>query len=98
MLLARAPSLDDGARASSRSAGFLEWKAIKGQRAKQPYAIAMKGSGIRPGRHLGETGRTQSRASGFGRFAIITTDANELGPHSRPHAGDPGAERLRALT
>ncbi len=23
--------------------GFFEWKAIKGQRAKQPYAIAMKG-------------------------------------------------------
>ncbi len=22
--------------------GFFEWKAIKGQRAKQPYAIAMK--------------------------------------------------------
>jgi putative SOS response-associated peptidase YedK len=22
--------------------GFYEWKAIKGQRAKQPYAIAMK--------------------------------------------------------
>ena len=23
--------------------GFFEWKAIKGQKAKQPYAIAMKG-------------------------------------------------------
>jgi putative SOS response-associated peptidase YedK len=22
--------------------GFFEWKAIKGHRAKQPYAIAMK--------------------------------------------------------
>jgi putative SOS response-associated peptidase YedK len=22
--------------------GFFEWKAIKGQKAKQPYAIAMK--------------------------------------------------------
>jgi putative SOS response-associated peptidase YedK len=22
--------------------GFFEWKAIKGERAKQPYAIAMK--------------------------------------------------------
>lgn len=22
--------------------GFFEWKAVKGQRAKQPYAIAMK--------------------------------------------------------
>ena len=24
--------------------GFFEWKAIKGQKAKQPYAIAMKDS------------------------------------------------------
>jgi putative SOS response-associated peptidase YedK len=24
--------------------GFFEWKAIKGARAKQPYAIAMKNS------------------------------------------------------
>jgi putative SOS response-associated peptidase YedK len=23
--------------------GFFEWKAIKGQKAKQPYAIAMRG-------------------------------------------------------
>jgi putative SOS response-associated peptidase YedK len=31
-----------GAVASCRVDGFFEWKAIKGQKAKQPYAIAMK--------------------------------------------------------
>jgi len=39
--------------------GFFEWKAIKGQKAKQPYAIAMKGGrpfGICG--HLGELERT----------------------------------------
>ena len=43
--------------------GFYEWKAIKGQRAKQPYAIAMKdGSALLQG--FGKTGKTQAQASG----------------------------------
>jgi putative SOS response-associated peptidase YedK len=37
--------------------GFFEWKAIKGQRAKQPYAIAMK-----DGAPFGLAGRIQSDA------------------------------------
>ncbi len=58
--------------------GFFEWKAIRGQKAKQPYAIGMKdgnpfGLGGLWGNWkdptLGEWVRT---------FAIITTDANEL--------------------
>ncbi len=31
--------------------GFFEWKAIKGQKAKQPYAIAMK-DGVRQWWHM----------------------------------------------
>ena len=57
---------------------FFEWRAIKGQKAKQPYAIAMKDGqpfavgGIWESRTDKETG-TISRS-----FAIITTEANEL--------------------
>ena len=58
--------------------GFFEWKAIKGSKTKQPYALAMKDrspfavAGIwenwtRP--DTGETIRT---------FAVITCEANEL--------------------
>ena len=57
---------------------FNEWKAIKGQKAKQPYAIAMK-----DGRPFGLGGLWENwkdPASGewIRTFAVITTDANEL--------------------
>jgi putative SOS response-associated peptidase YedK len=57
---------------------FFEWKAVKGARAKQPYAIAMKSgqpfglAAIWEGwkhPHTGDVLRT---------FCIITTDANDL--------------------
>ena len=78
--------------------GFFEWKAIKGQKAKQPYAIAMKdGTPFGHRRHLGEL---EGPASGewIRTFAIITTDANEL--VADIHDRMPvilGAGRLRAL-
>jgi putative SOS response-associated peptidase YedK len=58
--------------------GFFEWKAIKGQKAKQPYAIAMK-----DGKPFGIGGiweNWKEPASGewMRTFAVITTDANEL--------------------
>jgi len=58
--------------------GFFEWKAIKGQRAKQPYAIAMK-----DGRPFGigglwENWKEPSSDEWIRTFAVITTDANEL--------------------
>jgi putative SOS response-associated peptidase YedK len=44
--------------------GFFEWKAIKGQKAKQPYAISNEGRrAVRHRRHLGELER-----AGFGRM------------------------------
>jgi putative SOS response-associated peptidase YedK len=54
--------------------GFFEWKAIKGQKAKQPYAIAKKdgqpfGIGCIWKDPAGDRMRT---------FAVITTDANEV--------------------
>ena len=61
-----------------RSAPFLESKAIKGQKAKQPYAIARR----RPARSAsvgcGNIGKTRHRAKGFATYAIITIDTNEL--------------------
>ncbi|MGC1353424.1 MAG: SOS response-associated peptidase family protein [Xanthobacteraceae bacterium] len=58
--------------------GFFEWKAIKGQRAKQPYAI-----GMRDGTPFGLGGLWENwKDPGSGEwvrtFAIITTDANGL--------------------
>ena len=58
--------------------GFFEWKAIKGQKAKQPYAIAMKdGSPFGIG-GLWENWRDPTSSEWVRTFAIITTDANEL--------------------
>jgi putative SOS response-associated peptidase YedK len=58
--------------------GFYEWKPVKGEKAKQPYAIAM-----RDGQPFGIGGLWENwkdRATGewIRTFAVITTDANEL--------------------
>jgi putative SOS response-associated peptidase YedK len=58
--------------------GFFEWKAIKGQKAKQPYAIAMK-----DGKPFGiggiwENWKDPDSGEWIRTFAIITTDANSL--------------------
>jgi putative SOS response-associated peptidase YedK len=57
---------------------FFEWKAIKGQKARQPYAIAMKDGepyavgGIWESWNQPETGEL------IRTFAIVTTRANEI--------------------
>jgi putative SOS response-associated peptidase YedK len=58
--------------------GFFEWRAIKGQKAKRPYAIAM-GDGS-PFGIAGVWENWEEPASGewIRTFAIITTDANGL--------------------
>jgi hypothetical protein len=54
--------------------GFFEWKAIKGQKAKQPYAIAMK-----DGTPFGIGGIWENwKDPTIRAFAVITTDANAL--------------------
>jgi len=58
--------------------GFFEWKAIKGQRAKQPYAIAMNdGSPFGIG-GLWENWKEPKSGEWIRTFALITTNANEL--------------------
>jgi len=61
--------------------GFFEWTAIKGQKAKQPYAIAMK-----DGKPFGiggiwENWKDPSSGEWIRTFAILTTDANALVAH-----------------
>jgi len=58
--------------------GFFEWKAIKGQKAKQPYAIAMK-DGMPFGiGGIWENWKDPATAEWVRTFAVITTDANAL--------------------
>jgi putative SOS response-associated peptidase YedK len=58
--------------------GFYEWKAIKGQRAKQPYAIAMKDGSPFGIAGLWENWKDPASGEWIRTFAVITTDANEL--------------------
>jgi putative SOS response-associated peptidase YedK len=45
--------------------GFFEWKAIKGQKAKQPFAIAMKDGSLFGIAGLWENWKSSPRGSGF---------------------------------
>jgi putative SOS response-associated peptidase YedK len=58
--------------------GFFEWKAIKGQKAKQPYAIAMKDGTPFGIAALWENWKDPRSDDWIRTFAILTTDANEL--------------------
>jgi len=58
--------------------GFFEWKAIKGQKAKQPFAIAMKDGSPFGIAGLWENWKDRSGTNGSGTFVIITVPANEL--------------------
>jgi putative SOS response-associated peptidase YedK len=58
--------------------GFYEWKATKGERAKQPYAIAMKDDSPFGVAGLWENWKDPASGERIRTFAVITTDANEL--------------------
>jgi len=58
--------------------GFFEWKAIKGQKAKQPYAIAMQDNSPFGIGGLWENWKDPTSGEWIRSFAIITTDANVL--------------------
>jgi putative SOS response-associated peptidase YedK len=58
--------------------GFYEWKAIKGEKAKQPYAIAMKDGQPFGIGGLWENWKDPASGEWVRTFVIITTDANEL--------------------
>ena len=57
---------------------FFEWQAIKGSRAKQPYAIAMKSGQPFALAGIWENWRKPDLGEWVRTFAIITTEANEL--------------------
>jgi putative SOS response-associated peptidase YedK len=77
--------------------GFFEWKAIRGQKAKQPYAIAMKDSrpfgigGIESWKDPGERRMDQDIRDHHHRCQLAR------GRRSRPDAIDPSAGELRPL-
>jgi putative SOS response-associated peptidase YedK len=77
--------------------GFFEWKAIKGQKAKQPYAIAVKGGSPFGIGGLWENWRDPTSGEWVRTFAIITTGQRAGRRDSRPHASDPRAYRLRPV-
>ena len=58
--------------------GFFEWKAIKGQKAKQPFAIAMKDGAPFGLGGIWENWKDPVAREWVRTFAIITTDANSL--------------------
>ena len=58
--------------------GFFEWRAIKGARAKQPYAIAMKDGSPFGLAGLWENWRNPRTEEWERTFAIITVPSNEL--------------------
>jgi putative SOS response-associated peptidase YedK len=66
------------AAAFCRWHGFYEWKAIKGQRAKPPYAIAMQDGSPFGIAGLWENWKDPASGEWIRTCAVITTDANEL--------------------
>jgi putative SOS response-associated peptidase YedK len=58
--------------------GFFEWKAIKGQRAKQRFAIAMKDGTPFGVAGLWENWKSAETGEWARTFAIMTVPANEL--------------------
>ena len=57
---------------------FFEWKAIKGQKTKQPYAIAMQSGEPFALAAIWENWRVPHTDEWMRTFCIITTTANEL--------------------
>jgi putative SOS response-associated peptidase YedK len=57
---------------------FFEWKAIKGQKTKQPYAIAMKSGEPFALAALWENWKIPHTDEWMRTFCIITTTANEI--------------------
>lgn len=55
--------------------GFFEWKANKGQKQKQPYAIAMKNGAPFGIAGVWETWKHPERGERIDTFAILTIEA-----------------------
>lgn len=57
--------------------GFYEWLAIKGQKTKQPYALAMKDRSVFAVAGIWENWKSPS-GEDVPTFAVITCEANEM--------------------
>jgi putative SOS response-associated peptidase YedK len=66
--------------------GFFEWRAIRGARGKQPYAIAMKDGSPFGLAGLWENWRNPNTGEWERTFAVITVPSNELGSNPQPNA------------
>jgi putative SOS response-associated peptidase YedK len=58
--------------------GFFEWKAIKGSKTKQPYALAMKDRSPFAVAGIWENWTRPDTGEAIRTFAVITCEANEL--------------------
>lgn len=58
--------------------GFFEWKAIKGQKAKQPFAIAMRDGSPFGIAGVWENWKEPTTSEWVRTFAIITVPSNDL--------------------
>jgi putative SOS response-associated peptidase YedK len=58
--------------------GFFEWKAIRGQKARQPFAIAMRDGSLFGIAGLWENWNDPASGEWIRTFTIITVPANEL--------------------
>ncbi len=78
--------------------GFFEWKAIRGARAKQPFAITMSDRSVFGLAGLWENWKNQNTGQWERTFAIITVPSNDLvgtttecQPSLRPRAMSAGS-------
>ena len=58
--------------------GFFEWKAIKGSKTKQPYALAMKDRSPFAVAGIWENWTRPDTGEAIRSFAVITCEANQL--------------------
>jgi putative SOS response-associated peptidase YedK len=58
--------------------GFYEWKAMRGAKAKQPYALAMKDRSPFGVAGLWENWKDPSTGEWLRTFCVVTTNANDL--------------------
>ena len=78
--------------------GFYEWRAIKGAKVKQPYAIAMKDRSPFGLAGLWENWKEPATGEWIRTFCRHYSAGKRDGERNpRPHAGDPQAGGLRRL-
>jgi hypothetical protein len=75
---------------------FFEWKAIKGQKAKQPYAIAMKDDALFGIVSIWENWKEPASSELIRTFAIITTDGHVADFHTGQQARERRSLSIRS--